>query len=949
MRLLTIDFETYWSETHTLSKMSPMAYVTHPETEVISAAYKIDNHPTEVIFGEATIGATLRTMNLGEFMVVGHNMSGFDAMILAWRFGIRPKMWGCTLAMAKPIHAITVGGSLAKLVQHYGLGTKNQAVLHQTRGRHLKDFTQQELRDMARYNAEDVDQCYGLFQKLKPHYTAKELWHIDATIRMLVEPKFVLDYDKLERSLMGERDNKRKQLIQLARMLGINWLTEDAESKGEAVVEAEVAAVLASAPKFSSLLEAQGVPTPMKASPTNPDKQVPALAKTDEEFLKLQEHPNEIVAAAARARLSVKSTLLETRIEKFIEAADACEGLLPVPLHYCGATTTGRWSGWHMNLQNLPRIPRDKQGQIVPKLTNALRLSMRAPAGHKVVVADLSGIELRVNHFLWQVPSSMELYQSDPEADLYRAFAAARYGIKPEHVTKDQRQLAKLCLAEGTLVLTDRGEVPIEQVTDSDKVWDGVEWVSTLGPICKGEQHAIEYDGLIATPDHEVWVEDGRKLTLEQAAAQSLRLARTGADGVPLGFGGTGHQRVAQTQRVPGGSDSLRLVSAGEVGFLRQPAQGRNSRVPVLPPEVRGSDVASSTAGGGTAEMHEPQRPGLPPLRREGDPVQVCGGVAGSRVGDGEHRTAQGYGAGPGEQQRALRAGQPAVGYAQAERGQSASGQEQEVPPVQDDPPGSSVCGQHAEKPARSGPDLPGDCRPVEPAIRQTKRRVWDLLNAGPRHRFTANGRLVSNCQLGLGFGAGYKTFMKVAKLMGGLDLLESESREIVEAWRSQYRAIVEGWATCHAALTDIYEGRQAAIDPWGLCHTTAEGIRLPSGRLIRYPSLRQQPDPKGERMEWVYGEGRHTARIYSGKIDENMVQALARDVIADNAVDFFKATKLRPSLMVHDELVYIVPEDQAQDALDTLQAIMRTPPKWWPGLVTWSEGDIADSYGDAK
>ena len=102
-------------------------------------------------------------------------------------------------------------------------------------------------------------------------------------------------------------------------------------------------------------------------------------------------------------------------------------------------------------------------------------------------------------------------------------------------------------------------------------------------------------------------------------------------------------------------------------------------------------------------------------------------------------------------------------------------------------------------------------------------------------------------------------------------------------------------------------------------------------------------------KVEWVYGHGRNKARIYAGKITENIVQALARDVIADNALAFFKATGHRPSLMVHDELVYILPDDKADQTLDTLQSLMRTPPTWWPELVTWSEGDIADTYGHAK
>lgn len=236
----------------------------------------------------------------------------------------------------------------------------------------------------------------------------------------------------------------------------------------------------------------------------------------------------------------------------------------------------------------------------------------------------------------------------------------------------------------------------------------------------------------------------------------------------------------------------------------------------------------------------------------------------------------------------------------------------------------------------------------MEPPIRQTQRRVWDLLNCGPRHRFTANGRLVSNCQLGLGFGAGWRTFKRVAKLMGGLDLSDEEAEAVTTAWRTQYAEIVLGWRKCHAALTAIYAGEETEIDPWGLCKTTSEGIALPSGRVIRYPALHQETNDEGK-TEWWYGTGRHRARIYAGKVTENCVQALARDIIADNAVEFYKVTKFRPALMVHDELVYIVPESQAKDALEELQKIMRTPPKWWPELVTWSEGDLANSYGDAK
>lgn len=636
MRVITIDFESFWSKEHSLSKMLPMTYVMHPETEIISVAIKVDGGETQVYFG-AEVGPALGSIDWSDAMALGHNMSGFDAMILAWRFGINPKMWGCTLAMARPIHAITVGNSLAKLVDYYEIGKKDNTALMNTRGRHLKDFTAQEIEAMRVYNKADTDQCYALFRKLKPYYDAKELWHIDATIRMLVEPKFLVDHDLLEDTLVKERARKRETVQKLAGLLGLDKACAD--------VEQQVTDTLASAPKFSALLEAQGVEVPMKVSPSDQEKRIPALAKTDEAFLALQEHDNELVAAAACARLAVKSTILETRINAFLEVCDATEGFLPVPLNYCGATTTGRWSGWAFNPQNLPRVS--------GKLSDAMRNCMRAPAGHKVVVADLSGIELRVNLMLWKVPYVLEAFARDPAADLYKPLASEVLGVPIEGMPKTVRQAGKA--------------------------------------------------------------------------------------------------------------------------------------------------------------MH-----------------------------------------------------------------------------------------------------------------------------------------------LGCGFGLGSRTkYIAVAKTMAQITVTEEEADVHIRGYRDKHPEVVAGWKACQRAIQDIAAGVETTVDPWGLARTTSRGFILPSGREIRYPRLHQEPDgawadgrPK---TSWVYGEGRHRATLSGPKADENIVQALARDVIAGNALAVFKRTGLRPVLTVHDELVYIVPEADAQGVLDTVQAVMRTPPAWWPELVVWSEGDIADTYGAAK
>ncbi len=1255
MKLITVDFETYWDANHSLSKMSPIAYVMDSKTQLISMGIKMGDGETQVVFGEHKIREVIDSIDWSNAYVIGHNMSGFDSMILAWRLGVKPKLWGCTLAMARPIHAKTIGNSLEKLVQHYGVGVKDKTALVNTKGKRLEDFTADEIEAMAKYNAADVDQCYQLFTKLRPFYTAKELWLIDATIRMLVEPKFVIDYKLLESALAEERENKRKAIMAVADHLQRMGLATDemALCTTEEELEEAVRKALASANKFAALLESLSVEVPMKPSPTNPDRVVPALAKTDEEFQKLKEHVNPVVAAAVRARLAVRSTILETRIEAFMEVSRATGGKLPVPLHYCGADTTGRWSGWayncflgdtevlteqgwvrfdawkgepiaqwwpdgsitmeynpgvlvkpyagpvvdiesrcvsstmtpdhrlvscpptksgikehtagwvaeHSGLDNIPaagvwvgvsdsvmtpelvrlavafsadgcvvgntiqvglrrerkitrmrelleaagvpyRIreyppqeghkgahntvffviknppvgkgfgpwilrlsrealdalvselvhwdgqPHHKSGRLCfwttqrsdaewvqtalalsgvvstireypprnpahkpkllvyarkepytsidtardvtvreyeglvycasvessyilirrnskisvvgqcqnlpritpdkPKPSDALRKSMRAPEGYKVVVADQSGIELRVNHFLWKVPSSMALYKKDRKADLYKAFAAARYGISPEEVTKEQRQLAKLCLAEGTLVLTKRGEIPIEQVTASDKVWDGVEWVSTLGAIYRGEKEVIEYDGLIATPDHEVWTDCGRKVPLWYAAAQSLRLARTGAGGVPLGFSGASNDRDLQNQGKQVCEGTVCDVWNNKINLLLQPKSREDSWVSVVQSEMRSTKMAFAATRSSQTEMYKPEGQGVRQIRRSGDSVQVQERSGSSRVGNGEFGSAQGQGVGQDRQQRPLRAGESTMGYTQAECGESEAVAIEAVPLVSGATSRDTLRGHHTSQIAIEGANVRADNREVEPPVRQTKRRVWDLLNCGPRNRFTANGRLVSNCQLGLGFGCGWKKFKLIAKTMGGLDLSDAEAEAVTTDWRNNYPEIVRGWRVCHEALQWIHDGVERPIDPWGLCWTSKYGIRLPSGRFIRYPGLHLEKTSDGN-YEWWYGHGRHRTRIYAGKVTENLIQSLARDIIADNMFSFYKETGLYPALMVHDELVYVAPENQAEKLLDKLQQIMRTPPQWWPDIILESEGDIADTYGDAK
>ena len=158
---------------------------------------------------------------------------------------------------------------------------------------------------------------------------------------------------------------------------------------------------LMSNPKFAEVLRSLGVTPPTKISLTT-GKEALAFAKTDEGFLALAEHDNEQVQALVAARLGTKSTLEETRTQRFIDISK--RGLLPVPVRYYAAHT-GRWGGDDkINLQNLP-----SRGANGKKLKN----SIISPAGHTLIDADSAQIEARVLAWLAEQDDLTEAFANN--------------------------------------------------------------------------------------------------------------------------------------------------------------------------------------------------------------------------------------------------------------------------------------------------------------------------------------------------------------------------------------------------------------------------------------------------------------------------------------------------------------------------------------------------------
>ena len=402
MKLLTIDFETFYSKDYSLSKATTEEYIRDPRFETIGVSVKVGDEPAEWFSG--TKAATKRWLDQFDWdssVAVAHNAM-FDMAILNWHFDICPKRIADTLSMARALDGPDAGNSLAKLAARHGAGVKGDEVIHALGKRRL-DFAAEELTRYGEYCINDVELTYRLFTKLASGFPLSELRLIDLTIRMFTEPKLELDGDILRKHLL-EVQQKKADLL------------------GKALISKEN---LMSNPQLAETLRACGVEPPMKISPAN-GKETYAFAKNDEEFKALLEHENPVVQAIVAARLGVKSTLEESRTERFINIAE--RGTLPVPLRYYAAHT-GRWGGDDkVNMQNLPR-------------KSPLKKAIKAPEGYMLIDCDSSQIEARM--LAWMAGQEDLVDAFDRGEDVYKIMASAIYGVPEDEVTSDQRFVGK--------------------------------------------------------------------------------------------------------------------------------------------------------------------------------------------------------------------------------------------------------------------------------------------------------------------------------------------------------------------------------------------------------------------------------------------------------------------------------------------------------------------------
>lgn len=167
-------------------------------------------------------------------------------------------------------------------------------------------------------------------------------------------------------------------------------------------------------------------------------------------------------------------------------------------------------------------------------------------------------------------------------------------------------------------------------------------------------------------------------------------------------------------------------------------------------------------------------------------------------------------------------------------------------------------------------------------------------------------------------------------------------AKKIIDIYRSRAREVVSFWDLCGGLIKhSLADGKEYTHK----CLTfSKESIRLPSGLSLRYPDLTGSADEKG-RVQWHYGVDKK--KLYGGKVVENVVQAVARCVMTDGMLRIQK--RYSCVLTVHDEVVVLVPENEAKEAEAWVLEQMVADPPYMKGIPLDAETGCNKRYGEAK
>lgn len=225
---------------------------------------------------------------------------------------------------------------------------------------------------------------------------------------------------------------------------------------------------------------------------------------------------------------------------------------------------------------------------------------------------------------------------------------------------------------------------------------------------------------------------------------------------------------------------------------------------------------------------------------------------------------------------------------------------------------------------------------------------VEKIKKGNPEYSLRQKGKVAT---LALGYQGGTSALIAMGALNMGLT--EEELPDIVLRWRNANRRIVDLWYSIEqAALKVMQTAEPQAINGlifalegdmlYGQCFLT---VRLPSGRKLFYPKPFLQENQFGKMALHYYSTGSNkkwgVESTYGGKMTENIVQAIARDCLAET-LKRIEDKGLHVVFHVHDEVIIDAPEETT---VEEICGLMADPIPWAPGLILKGAGFEGQYY----
>lgn|GEM_PF-18033 len=554
---LSCDIETYSSVN--LAKSGVFRYCEAEDFEILLFGYSVNGGPVQVVDlarGEQISKDILEAFTDASVVKWAFN-AAFERICLSRYLGLPagtyldPSSWRCTMIwsayLGLPLSLMGVGAVLGlgkqklsegkDLIRYFCIPCA-PTITNGGRTRNKSGDAVDKWDQFIEYNKRDVEVELAIHRRLGRFSVPDAIWdeyHLDQRIN---DRGVLIDRELVRRAI--EMDSLSRQEL-VSRMKELT----DLENPN-------------SVPQVKTWLADNGL-------------EIDSLGKKDV-ISALDGAPREI-----REVLELRLQLAKSSVRKYqaMEHAACYDDRARGMFQFYGANRTGRWSGRLIQAQNLKRnsiedlaVARELVkggdyeavkmlfGDVPDTLSQLVRTAFIPRKGHRFIVSDFSAIEARVLSWLAGETWRMDIFAED--GDIYCATASRMFHCvvtkhgENGHLRQKGKQAELACIAEGQLVLTDQGLVPIEGVTTDHLLWDGEDWVSHGGVVCNGIRRVITYGGLTATADHLVWVEGmGKPVRLGLAAKCTAQLVQTGDGEKAIAIGGhKGERRLSMVRDV---------------------------------------------------------------------------------------------------------------------------------------------------------------------------------------------------------------------------------------------------------------------------------------------------------------------------------------------------------------------------------------------------------------